>query len=119
MTLTTVVSIPTDQIEDWDSFHRVFRETLGFPDFYGCNMNAWIDCLSYVDDADAGMSTTTVSPGDLLTLRIDNAPDFKRRCPEQYDALFECTAFVNYRRMDLGEAPVLALMLNGWFSQSS
>jgi hypothetical protein len=117
MTLTIIVSIPADQIEDWDSFHRVFRETLGFPGFYGCNMNAWIDCMTDVDDPDSGMSTVTVSKGELLTLRIDDAPGFKRRCPDQYDALIECAAFVNYRRMDLGEPPVLALMLSGWFSQ--
>jgi hypothetical protein len=52
-------------------------------------------------------------------LRIDNVSDFKRRCPELYDALIECAAFVNYRRMDQGDAPVLARLLSGRFSQSS
>lgn len=38
---TTLVPIPTNQITDWPSFHEVFAEALGFPSFYGKNMNAW------------------------------------------------------------------------------
>jgi RNAse (barnase) inhibitor barstar len=37
---TTVVIVPVDRIADWDSFHSVFKETLGFSDFYGRNMDA-------------------------------------------------------------------------------
>ena len=47
-----VVSIPTDRISDWESFHEVFSEVLGFPSFYGRNMDAWIDCLTSADGAD-------------------------------------------------------------------
>ena len=36
-----LVKIPTEQITDWETFHTVFAEILGFPDFYGRNMNAW------------------------------------------------------------------------------
>jgi Barstar (barnase inhibitor) len=116
---TTVVSIPADQIRDWDSFHSVFQAALGFPQFYGGNMNAWIDIMTYIDDPPSGMTAVSVAKGELLTLRVDDAPDFQRRCPDQYQALIECTAFVNYRRMKMkkSEAPVLALMLNGSFSE--
>ena len=112
---TTVATIPADQITDWDSFHSVFQVALGFPDFYGRNMNAWIDCMTYIDDPTGGMTNIFVCPGDLLALRIDDAPDFARRCPELYQAIIECTAFVNYRRIERGDKPVLTLMLNGWF----
>jgi hypothetical protein len=116
---TTVITIATDQITDWDSFHSVFQTTLGFPDFYGRNMNAWIDCMTYIDDAGSVMTAITVAEGELVALRIDDAPDFQRRCPDQYQALIEGTAFVNYRRMDRGGTPVLALMLGGWFQRAS
>ncbi|MGJ4948599.1 barstar family protein [Bradyrhizobium sp. HKCCYLS20291] len=115
MTQTTIVNIPSQRIHDWDSFHRVFQEILGFPDFYGCNMNAWIDCMTYVDDPDSGMSATTVAEGEVLVLRIDDAAGLQRRCPEHYQALLEGTAFVNHRRIGCGQAPVLALMLSGSF----
>src|SRR4029453_14016667 len=96
---TAVIPIPVDAIKDWESFHSVFQAALGFPDFYGRNMNAWIDCMTRIDDAASGMTSISVEAGDLVALRIDDAADFQRRCPEQFDALIECTAFVNYRRI--------------------
>jgi len=35
--------------------------------------------------------------------------------PEQYSALLECVAFVNYRRVKRGEPAVLAVMLIGYY----
>jgi barstar (barnase inhibitor) len=49
------VRIKTEAITDWQSFHESFKREMGFPDFYGMNMNAWIDCLTYLDEED-GMS---------------------------------------------------------------
>ena len=69
--------------------------------------------MTSVDTASDGMSTVTVQPGVILVQRIDDPFDFRRRCPEQYDALVECTAFVNFRRLEVGELPVLALLLVG------
>lgn len=116
---TTIITIPTDQITDWNSFHSVFQAVFGFPEFYGRNMDAWIDCMTCSDDPASGMVDASVAPGDLITLRIDDAPDFRQRCPEQYNALIDGVAFVNYRRIELGRAPVLTLMLNGWFANPS
>jgi hypothetical protein len=113
-----IIKIPVDQINDWDSFHSVFQSTLGFPDFYGRNMDAWNDCMTYVDDPPSGMTSVSVREGEVLVLRIDGAPDFRHRCPEQSEALVECSAFVNFRRMERGAAPVIALMLNGWYDRS-
>ena len=109
---TVFVRIPVASIDDWESFHDVFKRALGFPDFYGRNMNAWIDCMTSVDTFTDGLSTVIVPPGGLLVLTIDDAPAFKRRCPEQFDALLEAAAFVNFRRTNFG-GPVVALLLNG------
>jgi hypothetical protein len=112
-----IVALPTKDISDWSSFHEVFATVFGFPDFYGRNMNAWIDCMTYVDDLGAGMSTVTVAADELLVLSVADAPDFKMRCPEQYEALLECAAFVNYRRAEAGRRPSIALMLSGHFNK--
>jgi hypothetical protein len=103
------IQIDASKISDWDSFHNQFSKTLGFPEYYGRNMNAWIDCMTYLDDPDATMTTIHVVPGDLLVICVSGARDLKRRCPEIYDALIECSAFVNYRRIELGQPAVLAL----------
>lgn len=105
-----VVVIPTTRIVDWASFHAVFADVFGFPAFYGRNMDAWIDCMTSIDQAEDGMSAITVSPGELLVIQIDG--DLKYRCPEQYQAIIKCSAFVNQRRVEVGEAPVLALLLS-------
>jgi hypothetical protein len=106
---TRLVEIPVRDIIDWDSFHTVFHAALGFPEFYGRNLDAWIDCMSLVDDATAGMSAITVEPGDLLVLLIRDAENFRSRRPEQYEALAGCVADVNQRRLLAGEPPLLAL----------
>ena len=103
------IRIDADAISDWPTFHAAFAKAFGFPGFYGNNMDAWIDCLTSLDDRGAGMTTVHVDPGGTLALVIDNAAGFKRRCPEQFDALVSCAAFVNWRRIEAGESAVLAL----------
>ena len=104
--------IDANEIVDAESFHSVFAAALGFPAFYGRNMDAWIDCLSYLDDPNAGMTSIHVQPGQILSLVIDHAADFKARCPELFVALIECAAFVNWRCVETGNAPVLAVAFN-------
>jgi hypothetical protein len=55
------------------------------------------------------MSTIHAPPGGALTLEIADAGDLKKRCPEQYEAIVECAAFVNWRRIEVGEHSVLAV----------
>ncbi|MBN8224304.1 MAG: barstar family protein [Xanthomonadales bacterium] len=104
-----MMRIDANNIVDVDSFHSVFAEAFGFPPFYGCNMDAWIDCLSDLDDSSSGMTTVHVDPGKTLSLVIEHAQDFKVRCPDLFSALVECAAFVNWRRIESGQAPVLTL----------
>ena len=104
-----MVRIDANRILDWSTFHAVFAEAFEFPAFYGKNMDAWIDCLTYLDDPESGMTTVHVNGGGVISLVIDNAGDFKKRCPEQFAALVECAGFVNWRRVERGNPPVLAL----------
>lgn len=90
-----VVKIDGARIHDWESFHTLFAESLDFPDYYGRNMNAWIDCMTDLTE--------------LVTLHVEHWKDFSRRCPEQYAALVECTAFVNWRQINGGLPPLIAL----------
>ena len=104
-----IVRIDMQQVMDWDSFHQVFQQTLRFPDFYGRNMDAWIDCLSYLDQSDAGMSKIDANPRGVVALHLENVTDFALRCPEIYQAVIECSALANCRRIEQGDEPVLAL----------
>jgi hypothetical protein len=82
------------------------KETLGFPEFYGANMDAWIDCMSSLRDPSSGMSRVTVEPDEMLSLELSATAEFKNRCPDQFSELIECTAIVNRRCAD----PVLSLV---------
>ena len=55
------------------------------------------------------MTSTHVIPGDVIVLCFSAVGAFKERCPEIYDALVECSAFVNDRRIEMDEPAVLAL----------
>jgi RNAse (barnase) inhibitor barstar len=110
MSQLNMLTISGGEITDWDSFHDVLQRELGFPPFYGRNMNAWIDCMTSIDLPEDQMSKVTVTKGNVLVLRIEDFPEFSRRCPEQSKALLDCTALVNYRRVEVCETVVLTLM---------
>jgi RNAse (barnase) inhibitor barstar len=96
-------------IHDWNSLHDEFQRVFGFPAFYGRNMDAWIDCMSSLDDREAGLSSVHVEPGEVMHLQIADADSLKRNCQEQFDAIIECAGFVNLRRLEQGLPGILAL----------
>jgi RNAse (barnase) inhibitor barstar len=101
--------IDCDRIHDWTSFHDEFKRAFGFPDFYGMNMDAWIDCMTSLDASEDRMTSIHCEPEKVLTLELTNVKGFMARCPEQYAAVVEGSAFVNWRRIERGKPSVLAL----------
>lgn len=93
-------------IDSWNAFHDQCAAVFGFPDFYGRNMNAWIDCLTYVREGD-GMSRFSLGPDEALVIEIAGTREFNHRAPEVFDALTECAASVNLRHVEMGERPAL------------
>ena len=104
-----IIRLNTDKITDWASFHQVFKEAFGFPDFYGANMDAWIDCMSCLT-ANDGMTEFVLSKSELLLLEITNTEDFNLRLPEILDKLIECSAFVNNRYVETEQSAKIALV---------
>jgi hypothetical protein len=101
-----VVRIDCRQIKDSASFHAVFAREMGFPGFYGRNLDAWIDCMTSLDCPADGMTTVHCAPPDVVTLLLDHVDSL----PEDiYRDIHDCAAFVNWRRMDMGQPPVLAI----------
>jgi hypothetical protein len=105
------VRLNTEAISDWASFHEECARALGFPDFYGRNMNAWIDCLSYLRDGPReNLSGVRLGPGEVLELELPGAEALRARAPEVVEALYDCAAFVNRRYVDGGDPPAIALL---------
>ena len=103
-----VVAVDASRIADRDSFHAVFAESFGFPDYYGRNMDAWIDLMTLMDE-DSATTGVSVAPGETVTIALAGGRDLRERLPEIYDALVECTAFVNERRIEGGGTAYLFL----------
>lgn len=97
-------------ITDWSAFHAQCRDAFGFPDFYGNNMDAWIDCLSYLRDDD-GMTKFRLAPDEMLEIAIDGFAVLQQQAPEIAEALADCVEFINDRYADYGEKPALKLAL--------
>ena len=105
----SVVVIQGKLIDDERSFHAVFAEALGFPGFYGANFDAWIDCLGYLDEPEAGMTTVHVESGAQLTLHVMDSDHMKKACPDVWVSFLECAAFVNWRRVNGGGSALLVV----------
>ncbi|HEY4309454.1 MAG TPA: barstar family protein [Pirellulales bacterium] len=105
------VLLNASEIVDWDTFHTVCAREFGFPDFYGRNGNAWIDCLSYLGDDD-GMCRFTLVPDEVLRITVADSDTLRQRQPEILQALVDWTAFVNYRNAESADPqPRLELVL--------
>jgi len=107
------VRLNTVAIVDKSSFHQVFRELMGFPHFYGANMDAWIDCMSDIsrpEYPDGGMTRLTLAQNETLVIEIPETAAFWERVPDIVEDLISCTAFVNQRYIRHTGTPVILLM---------
>jgi RNAse (barnase) inhibitor barstar len=107
--IVSLAKIDCGNIKDWESFHNEFNRVFGFPDFYGRNMDAWIDCMSSLSEPNEGMTQIHCEKGKVITIELGNVREFKSRYTEQFAAVIECTALVNWRLIQAGQQPVLAL----------
>ena len=75
------VTLSTAEIRNWETFHDICARDFRFPDFYGRNMNAWIDCLTYVREGD-GMSRFFLQEDEYLYIYLPDFVTFSQREPE-------------------------------------
>lgn len=93
-----IINIDMTEVSDWHSFHMKFKELFSFPDYYGMNMNAWIDCM---DDL--------VNEPTLLNFGDCHSADSIQS--EMITAVLECTAFVNFRKVEDNTTPQLLISI--------
>lgn len=64
--------------------------------------------MTSIDCPEDGMTTTHAKNG-VFTLSLANVKIFKSKHPKLYSAILEGSAFVNFRRIEVGQNAVLAL----------
>jgi hypothetical protein len=97
-------------IDSWDSFHAACKKAFGFPEFYANTIDAWVDCLSYLRDAD-GMTKFRLKPNEMLEVVIKDSTLMRAKVPDLLEEVTFCIAGINERYEDYGEKPALALLL--------
>ena len=104
------VEIDLTNVSDWDAFHTAFARALGFPEFYGRNMNAWEDAMSDLSKPGVvGLTTVEVPQGEDLALVLKGAAEFRAAQPEIFGALVDSTAHVNRTKVAIEGASRLLL----------
>jgi RNAse (barnase) inhibitor barstar len=94
------VLIDTARITDWKSFHDVFADAFGFPEYYGRNLDAFFDCLSCLDSPESGMTKIQLPPKGVVVIELSDPADLKARCPGIYSGLVKTIGEINERRED-------------------
>ena len=65
--------------------------------------------MSSLDAPEDGLTSVHVRPEEVVVLCVSDMKGVRQRCSEVYDALVECVAFVNWRRIEIGEPAILAI----------
>ncbi len=106
------VIIDGSAIEDTKSFHSEFKFKFGFPSFYGGNMDALIDSLSYLDDKGCNMSKHfQLGKNEHLTILVNQSQDFKTNYPELFLQFIEVIIDVNERYSNASSSTRILLEL--------
>jgi|SRR5262245_13437734 len=104
-----IIRIDARRLTDPAGLHAAMSEAFGFPATYGKNLDALIDCLTHLDDAKAGMSRVQVFRGQAALLVLEHVDGKSKQQATQVRAIVDAVAFVNWRRLEKGQPPVLAL----------
>jgi hypothetical protein len=105
------VRIDGEKITTWDAFHSESQAVFGFPDFYGRNIDAWIDSLASLRE-DEGLTKFKLGPDESLEIEVLRSDVLRRLAPEILGALKEYTSIVNQLYIENGEEPPLSLVLH-------
>lgn len=82
-------------IYDRQSFHRHSKLVFGFPDFYGENMHAWIDCLRSARHPDDRLSRLNIASGKVLGLHLSGFSEFSKANSKLAFSILYCIGFIN------------------------
>ena len=104
-----IIRIDARRLTDAVGLHAVVSEAFGFPATYGKNLDALIDCLSSLDNPRAGMTRFHVAAGQVAIVALEHLDAASKQASAQASALIDALAFVNWRRVERGQPPVLAV----------
>lgn len=104
------ISVDLSGTKTTEQLHAVLKEAFGFPDFYGANYPALVDCWSSLRYPDDGMSRVVL---DTLEDRIELHVTGLASCPESVvRTVISAVEAVNHRARLNSLEEVIVLVLN-------
>ncbi|KNZ83789.1 hypothetical protein AFL46_15580 [Providencia stuartii] len=96
-------------IKTLDDLYDNLSELFGFPDFFGRNCDALIDCWFYLRNPEAGMTNINISADEYLLLEIKNILSADKIIVE---TLFTSLKFLSLKCKEINEEPPIVLLLS-------
>ncbi|OBB19135.1 hypothetical protein A5761_07360 [Mycolicibacterium setense] len=104
------ISVDLRRTKTTEQLHAVLKQAFGFPDFYGANYAALVDCWSSLRYPDDGMSSVVL---DALEDRLELHVKGLASCPESVlRTLVSAVEAVNHRARLNSLEEVIVLVLN-------
>lgn len=103
------IYIDFKEITELSDLHEKLKEELGFPDFYGMNVNALIDCLQSMRFPEEGMSKVVLGEEEVLALELKNFSNAKMLL---VNSLLVAVEAVNQREIDRNRKHSIVLYLS-------
>src|SRR5215831_11465408 len=104
-----LIRIDGRRLTDAAGLQAALDEAFGFAPGYGKNLDALVDCLTHLDDPRAGLSRVQVFPGQIALLVIEHTQAMGKQAAAQMKSLVDAVAFVNWRRLEKNQPPVVAV----------
>ena len=97
----SVVEVVLDgkQLVTWDGFHTECADGLGFPEFYGRNRDAWIDCVS---DIGGGLMRAELQAEAEFLIVIESSAAWAAAAPEIVIEFVQLLEAVHMRLREAG-----------------
>ena len=84
------IKIDFSNIETLDDLHDVLFKTFGFPDFYGRNIHALIDCISSIRYPEEGMTSFFLASDEFLLIRTKKMGEVEDSIAKFFIYAIEC-----------------------------
>ncbi len=109
MKLGSRVLIDFYQVKTIDDFYDQLSDKFGFPDFFGRNGDALIDCLFSLRYPQDEMTSIHITDDEYLLLELKGFSSVDQKIK---DTLIICIEFVSKKCREKGQPPSIILLLN-------
>ncbi|HEK0623177.1 TPA: barstar family protein [Proteus mirabilis] len=108
MQIEKSITLNFSSIKSIEELYDELALLFGFPDFFGKNADAVIDCMFGIRYPDEGMTKINVSGDGCLVLNMKN---FYGADPKVKETIVAIVEFVNYKYQFKGLEPAILLCL--------